>query len=268
MTHHPRISTLLCAIALGACAQRDPDAFIEDTSVPGAPVSSAAGSGASDPMLDGEGDLSLTAGDVADSYYPLVDGARWTYRHTGGETEWDEEVTQTIVPFEGRPAVLLQDSPGPSGTRSASLLVRDEARISRVYRAELMGERPTNSVEYDPGFLRFDEAWPAEDIGFSASYDYRRIEYDASGRKKSSGDRTHTFTIEALSEAIRVPAGTFDDCVRIARTRLRPESEPAMEGDDELFWFCAGVGKVKEQDRTGGNTEELIACDVPGGRCP
>jgi hypothetical protein len=39
------------------------------------------------------------------------------------------------------------------------------------------------------------------------------------------------------------------------------------EDDNKRFWFCPGIGKVREEDDAG-KVEELVECDVPGGRCP
>ena len=64
-----------------------------------------------------------------------------------------------------------------------------------------------------------------------------------------------------------VPAGSFTDCIQIRRSRM-PPSNPVDEGDQKLFWFCDGVGKVKEIDEIVLKMEVLVSCTVPGGRCP
>jgi hypothetical protein len=68
---------------------------------------------------------------------------------------------------------------------------------------------------------------------------------------------------------VTVPAGTFDDCLRVRRVRVRGSaSSNSSDDDDKVFWFCAGIGKVKELSEIGGGTEELVSCDIPGGLCP
>jgi hypothetical protein len=56
--------------------------------------------------------------------------------------------------------------------------------------------------------------------------------------------------------------------MRVRRTRVRGNPANASDDDDKVFWFCAGIGKVKEQSEIGGSTEELVSCDIPGGLCP
>lgn len=54
-------------------------------------------------------------------------------------------------------------------------------------------------------------------------------------------DAQHYFVIESVSETVDVPAGTFDNCVRVC------EHNVAQGGDewDISAWLKAGVGVVK-----------------------
>jgi hypothetical protein len=80
--------------------------------------------------------------------------------------------------------------------------------------------------------------------------------------------RMHTYVVEAEGISVTVPAGEIDDCIRIHRSRVRAAGQAVMEGDEDLFWFCDGIGKVREEDMVSGQTEELVSCDVPAGKCP
>lgn len=64
-----------------------------------------------------------------------------------------------------------------------------------------------------------------------------------------SPDRSRPITVEAF-EAVTVPAGTFEDCVRIHL------------GDDSYAWLAPGVGLVKWVLLTG-RVEELEAFSFP-----
>jgi len=63
--------------------------------------------------------------------------------------------------------------------------------------------------------------------------------------------KDETWTVEATAESVTVPAGTF------TAVRLHKVTSGAA---DKMFWFVAGVGKVKE---TGDQTEELVAYTLP-----
>ncbi len=84
---------------------------------------------------------------------------------------------------------------------------------------------------------------------------YHRTEHDGQGLLISEVDRSQTFTVEATSVEVTVPAGTFD-CIQILRER-----------DDmtkiKRFWFAAGVGKIKEENTLTGKVEELEVYSVP-----
>lgn len=200
---------------------------------------------------------------VQDSaYYPVTDGARWVYRHSGGST-WDEEVVLTHTEHEGEPAFMLRDTPGPSGDHSETILARVGSQIARVYREELHGEALQATASYDPGFVRFDHAWVMRADGYGETLGYARVERDARGAITADGDRSHRYTIEAHDDTVEVPAGTFDDCLRVRRSRVRASMAAPVEGDEDLFWFCPGVGKVREQDTVSLETEELVSYDIP-----
>jgi hypothetical protein len=201
-------------------------------------------------------------------YYPLTDGATWTYRHTGGSNTWDEVVMQTATEYEGAAAVLLVDNAGPSGTHSETVLQESGTRIARVFREEFTGTTLELTTEYDPGFVRFDRAWQDKAAGFSETIAYARVELDGAGQVTGEAERSHVYTVEALDDSVTVPAGTIEHCVKVRRARVRAMGEMAADDDEDLFWFCAGIGKVLEESVATGQKEELVSCNVPGGMCP
>jgi hypothetical protein len=200
-------------------------------------------------------------------FYPLVDGARWVYRHLGGN-EWDEEVELNKTTYEGETAFALSDNPGPDGTREVSILVRDGERVLRIARDEFSDDTLDSRTTYDPGFLRFDAGWLEKSAGFSETLSYRRIKYDEDGSVKSDNSHSHEYTVRALSVSVEVVAGRFDDCIQIERDRVLSPGVEAEEGDLNMFWFCPDVGKVLEEDQVTGEREELVSCEIRGGACP
>ena len=220
----------------------------------------ALGCGQEDPGGDGVA--------VDGDFFPMVDGASWTYAHTGGSTPWDEEVSLTSMEYEGEPAMLLADSEGPSGSRSESVLRARGDDVVRVHKEVFFGEALDISVDYDPGFTRFRPAWLSEKVGFTETLSYERTEFDSDGEMTRMGMRTHRFTIEATSVTVDVPAGRLVNCLQLLRERIRAAGDALVEGDVKQFWFCPGVGKTKEIDQVSGKIEELIRCDIEGGECP
>lgn len=262
------VALVVCA-ALAACGDDDGQGPSHDAGVPA--HDAALPDDASEPAPDAalgddagadDDDASAPEPFEETAYYPVTDGARWVYRHAGGARTWDEEVVLTHVRYQGAPAFMLRDTPGPSGTRSETVLGRDGSKISRVYREELRGDSLQTATTYEPGFVRFDHAWVAREDGYTETLRYDRVERDGTGAITADGDRSHRYVIEAHDAVVEVPAGTFEACLRVRRTRTRAVDTQPAEGDEDLFWFCPHVGKVREQDTVTLETEELVSYDV------
>jgi hypothetical protein len=116
--------------------------------------------------------------------------------------------------------------------------------------------------------LRFDAAWTAKDEGYAEMVTYTRIEKTQAGNVITEDNREHEFKVEKLEDSVTVIAGTFDDCIRVRRTRIRGNPANSSDDDDKVLWFCAGIGKVKELSEISGGSEELVSCSIPGGNCP
>lgn len=241
------IGWLGCGVAFLGCGQQDPDDFTEAV---------------------GASDAGTAVDSVADELYPLVAGAVWVYSHQGGDTVWEEQVE---LQADGDGSFLLVDSASPSGKHSESTLVEDGTRILRVNKVELSGDQIEATVDYDPGFTRFDRSWGEEAAGFEVSHEYERVEWDAAGQLLQRESRTQQYTLEAVDTTVTVPAGEFAGCVIVRRTRAKGEESTAADADDDLskrYWFCPGVGKVREEEDGTGKLEVLLRCDIPGGSCP
>lgn len=239
------VSCALCALA---CSQKDPGA-------------SDAGDG-----KDSDSSVEESAASVKDDYYPLVAGSMMTYRHSGDTTPWDDKTT---VRAEGN-AFITTGAPDPKGETSENTIIRSGTKILRSHKVEFKSGNttPQGTVDYEPGFIRFDSAWVEADEGFAENITYKRIEKTASGNVIAQDDREHEWKVEKKNETVTVPAGEFKNCLRVRRTRVRGNPANASDDDDKVFWFCAGIGKVKELSEIGGSNEELVSCKIPGGSCP
>jgi hypothetical protein len=147
-------------------------------------------------------------------------------------------------------------------------MVIDGTQVLRVYKEVKVADQLAFKTSYDPGFLRYDEAW-ADSEGEVAelSYDSLQVCVMASSASKCAAGAmrmertTHTYKVLSEKATITVAAGTFDT-VQIERRNL---GDPAIQGDDEVkhFWYTKGVGKVREFDVQDGATEELSAYTIP-----
>jgi len=181
------------------------------------------------------------------NFFPLVDGATWTYRHTSGSLEvWDEVVAMRETTWQGGVAYETEDNADANGESTTSVHVLEGTAVFRVHKEVELGGAAVLSADYDPGFLRVDNAWVEGDSIVST---YQRTEYDASGTMVDRSPRNQRYTFESASVEVTVPAGTFD-CIQFVRERIET-------GETKRFWFADGVGKVKHETLSTGSVEEL-----------
>lgn len=203
----------------------------------------------------GEGGGDACRGPNPDDYFPTLDGSRYVYAHTPAAGQpYTETVTFTAVDYAGSDAVLVAGEGDPTGEQVDAYWVRsagaDGDSVRRVHKDVRMGGAPVMSVDYDPGFLRFDHAWLDQPVGEPFELSYTRTETAADGTVKQD-PRTHRFVVESQHEPLTLGNCPYDT-VRIRRARV------GFGGDEaKVFWFAPGVGKVKEQNLASGSIEEL-----------
>jgi hypothetical protein len=238
--------SLACVLCWLGCSQKDP----------GAKPPSAKDSGTGEES-------------VATDFYPMVAGSTLTFRHSGNGSPWDDKTQVSATQVGGEDAYLTEGAPDPKGETSQNTIIRIGTRILRSHKQSLKASVAQGTVDYEPGFIRFDSAWVDVDDGFAENIAYKRIEKTAADTVISEDDREHTWTVEKRKDTVSVPAGDFKNCMRVRRMRIRGSNAAnSSDDDDKVFWFCAGVGKVKELSEIGGSNEELVSCVIPGGLCP
>ena len=270
------VFAVLALVALAACGQSDPDDVGATGGTGGTDAAGMAGGGMAGGGMAGSDTAgaggSSAGGSIVEaaSYFPLVDGATWVYLHQGGRAgDWEDTVTMSAITYMEEPAFLTQDTPGPNLSTTDSILQRRDSVVFRVHKEVEVNGMLSEIVDYTPGFPRFDEAWRDVAEGFRETREYRREQFDGVTTQQVFDEmRAHDFTIESTSDSVSVPAGDFDGCVRVRRFRVRAPGDPSMTSDEKLFWFCAGVGKVREEEPMSGQSEVLLSCTVPGGACP
>jgi hypothetical protein len=261
----------VCALSSVACVGGDaPDDPFDRGNGGAGGASGKGGAGGSSDAGSG-GAKSFEAG-AKDSHFPLVDGATWTYRHAypqdPGKMPWDEIATMRSATYMDMPAVILEDEEDAQGERSASTMLIDGSAVYRVYKEVKVAGQVAFNTTYDPGFLRYDEAWKQEGSSVDESYDSLQLCVMASSASKCAPGamrketRSHTFKVLSLNAEVSVPAGTFKNTVQIERIN---QGDPQSVGDEETkhFWYAPGVGKVRELDVQSGATEELSKFEIP-----
>lgn len=205
-------------------------------------------------------------GSSNDELCPMKAGATWTYKHTN----WTEVQTVTAMEYEGEPAFLVKDTPDPSDNlRADSVLVKRDGRLLRVYKEEFW-VNPNTSAEtldakatYGVGFLRCDEAWATKKPGWSETPEYIRVETVGTDPAKAPEERSHTYTVEGREDITTAKGQTFGDCLRVRRSKDWAAVDSAEDAKEKLYWFCPGVGKVREQNVENGKIEELVEYEIP-----
>lgn len=239
-------STWPCAALFGCVGGGAPD---DPYALPGrSTVVAAAGSSSIEPVDAGS----------RRSHFPLSDGATWTYHHTSFLDEsWDEVANMRA---DGA-AIIVADEEDAKGEQTQSTLVIDGTRVYRVKKQVLVGEALAVSTTYDPAFLRYDEAWTESGASVTLDDEWRQECVVASSASNcapgavKTGRTTHVFTVLDVAAEVSVPAGDF--------TAVKIRRDNPTDYETKLFWFAAGVGKVREENLGTGAVEELSAYEIP-----
>lgn len=231
-------------------------------------TASGAGGASGGPVANGTGGAGSTAaaafpaGDKT-SHLPLVDGASWTYHHTKPMTAaWDEIDTVHATTYMSKPAFIFEDQEDAMGVQTHSTLIIEGTGVYRAYKEVSIKAQTVLTVTYKPEFLRFDEAWTQAGQKVSLTDNWTQncmlggtIASKCTAGTTTPGMTTHDFTVLNTSVKVTVPAGTFDT-VEIQRVDPnKPETK--------LFWFAAGVGKVREEVPATMSVTELTAYKIP-----
>lgn len=222
--------------------------------------------GARQPDVVGSGG----AGDVGeplvaaarDSHFPLTDGATWTYHHTNLiDDPWDETDTVVATTYDGKDAFIFSDEEDAEGEQTHSTLIVDGTGVYRAYKEIEVADTVVTTTTYDPPFLRYDEAWQraGDTVTLNDDWVQRCIVASsasncAAGAEKP-GSTTHTYTVLDVAARVTVPAGTF--------TTVKIQRDNVSDVETKIFWFAAGVGKVREENPVTQAVTELVTYEIP-----
>jgi hypothetical protein len=244
---------LIAALAMGGCVGGGAPGDPYDLG-PKPDYSSSAGASSIDgPTPDAGSKL---------SHFPLVDGTSWTYHHTNQvDDPWDETDTVMSTSYKGEDAFILSDQEDAQGEQTHSTHVLDGTRVYRAYKEVAVGDVVAVTTTYDPSFLRYDEAWTKSGDTVTLDDDWTQNCVVASTASNCApgamkiGTTTHTYTVLSAAEELTVPAGTF--------TTVKIQRDNVTSPETKLFWFAAGVGKIREENPMTGAVTELTAYEIP-----
>lgn len=197
------------------------------------------------------------------SLFPLEEGRRWTYR-LSSEWENDTRERETVVLSNlGRDSALESGSAWHrrSDTGLDYWLRADATGIYRVAAKSDIDAEP----KPDPA-PRFVLKAP---IAVGTSWQTTTTTYLMRRNSEFPPEIRHAhpsvpvvWTIEALDDRVEVPAGRFEQCVRVkGLALLRLFADPVNGFKDmpltTLEWYCPGVGLVKVERREPANSTFL-----------
>ena len=192
---------------------------------------------------------------ASSDYFPMVDGSVSVYEHTskGG---WTETITLTET---SKGVFLEEDTENPDFERSESVLEVDSSgRVFRTSKLMYQDDVLDTSIEYDPGFIRFDPAWLDLDVNDSVRETYERTETKIGEDPDPKRPRAHVYTSFGL-QSVTALGTAYSDCLVIHRQRDYDDVAGDAEDQQKQFFFCPGVGKVQEVNIDSGNTEQLVS---------
>ena len=180
------------------------------------------------------------------SLFPLAAGDAWTFAVRENDGDVKEKV-QTVTEDKGDGSFILRtETDGDAFTVSVQAVI--DGQLVRLSEESGKGGVVTDRVRFDPPEVRID----LKISRLGGGYDSSHVEHhlDASGNVISSKEKRHHFVVEAVDQAIDVPAGQF------RAVRVRRDTEGSSS---KTYWFVRGVGKIRE---VGGQVEELSAWEL------
>lgn len=197
------------------------------------------------------------------SLFPLEEGRRWTYR-LSSEWENDTRERETVVLSNlGRDSALESGSAWHrrSDTGLDYWLRADATGIYRVAAKSDVDAEP--KPDPAPRFvlkapIAVGTSWQTT----TTTYLMRRNSEFPPEIRHAHPSVPAVWTIEALDDRVEVPAGRFEQCVRVkGLALLRLFADPVNGFKDmpltTLEWYCPGVGLVKVERREPANSTFL-----------
>jgi hypothetical protein len=159
------------------------------------------------------------------SYFPLKEGSRWEYNVISSQGATKKLLITNLAPREVKGTKVTPRKWELGGSTFIELMKQDESGTYRY--AEQKGEKaPPDLVTPMECHLKFP-------IAEGSSWNM--------ATKLGNSTVNVSLTIESLSDEVKVPAGTFKDCVKIKQVGENDAGTSVMGYE----WYAPKVGVVK-----------------------
>jgi hypothetical protein len=163
--------------------------------------------------------------ELSESYFPLKPGMRWEYTVTSDRGKTLKLIITNLAPRDVNGVTVTPRRWELGGSTFIELMKKDDTGIYRY--AEQKGATGAPSLvtpmECHLKFpIALDNSWTM-------------------ATKMGTGMVNITLTIESVSDVVRVPAGTFKDCLKIKQAGKNDAGTSVMGYE----WYAPKVGVVK-----------------------
>ena len=163
--------------------------------------------------------------ELSESYFPLKEGMRWEYNVTSDQGGTKKLLITNLAPREVNDTKVTPRKWELGGTTFIELMKKDDSGIYRY--AEQPGENaPPSLVTPIECHLKFP-------IAQGNSWNM--------ATKLGNSNLSISLTIESVSDEVKVPAGTFKDCLKIKQVGENDAGTAVMGYE----WYAPKVGVVK-----------------------
>lgn len=163
--------------------------------------------------------------ELSESYFPLKEGMRWEYDVISDQGATKKLLITNLAPREVSGAKVTPRKWELGGATFIELMKQDETGVYRF--AEQKGEQaPPDLITPMECHLKFP-------IAEGSSW--------TMAAKLGNSTVNVSLTIESLSDEVKVPAGTFKDCVKIKQVGENDAGTSVMGYE----WYAPKVGVVK-----------------------
>jgi len=163
--------------------------------------------------------------ELSESYFPLKEGMRWEYNVTSDQGETKKLLITNLTPREVQGTKVTPRKWELGGTTFIELMKQDDSGVYRY--AEQPGENaPPSLITPIECHLKFP-------IAQGNSWNM--------ATKLGKSTLSISLTIESVSDDVKVPAGTFKDCLKIKQVGENDAGTAVMGYE----WYAPKVGVVK-----------------------
>jgi hypothetical protein len=163
--------------------------------------------------------------ELSEAYFPLKEGMRWEYNVTSDQGATKKLVITNLAPREVQGTKVTPRKWELGGTTFVELMKKDDSGIYRY--AEQAGEKAT------PSLITPMECHLKFPITQGNSWNM--------ATKMGNSTLSISLTIESVSDEVKVPAGTFKDCLKIKQVGENDAGTAVMGYE----WYAPKVGVVK-----------------------